>query len=413
MIDYLNDFFIDKFISKRVKNTNVSIIKQMMYLAYEEMRKGRNIVSLSVGIPFYKMPQYLKLRVIEKLKDKPDIDKYTFFAGLDHLRELIAFKIEKDLKIKTSRDDILITPGSMGGLMYALTTILNKGDEVILFSPYFSSHAEQIKLAEGIPIEVPLIEPKEKDGFYRINFEVLQKKISKKTKAIIVCSPSNPTGAVLLKDDLLQLAEIIKKNNLYLINDEVYDFLIYEENMEYFNISSIKDLWPKVIRCWSFSKKYGMTGWRLGYLHTNNELIKHILKVHDSTIVCVNHLAQEAGYIALKEEEKFKEELKENKKLLKKNRDLICERLDRLSDLFYYIKPQGAYYVFPRYNLQMTSIEFAKKLLYEAGVAVVPGIGFGNVGEYHIRISFGGSFDEINNAFDRIEKWWKNYKNKK
>lgn len=413
MIDYLNDFFIDKFISKRVKNTNVSIIKQMMYLAYEEMRKGRSIVSLSVGIPFYKMPQYLKLRVIEKLKDKPDIDKYTFFAGLDHLRELIAFKIEKDLKIKTSRDDILITPGSMGGLMYALTTILNKGDEVILFSPYFSSHAEQIKLAEGIPIEVPLIEPKEKDGFYRINFEVLQKKISKKTKAIIVCSPSNPTGAVLLKDDLLQLAEIIKKNNLYLINDEVYDFLIYEESIEYFNISSIEDLWPKVIRCWSFSKKYGMTGWRLGYLHTNNELIKHILKVHDSTIVCVNHLAQEAGYIALKEEEKFKEELKENKKQLKKNRDLMCERLDRLSDLFYYVKPQGAYYVFPRYNLQMTSIEFAKKLLYEAGVAVVPGVGFGNVGEHHVRISFGGSFDEINDAFDRIEKWWKNYKNKK
>lgn len=405
------NFFHNNIVANRVKSANISAIKKMMALAFEETRKGKEIVSLSVGIPFYKMPKYLKEQTLKALAEKADIDKYTFFAGMDKLRDLIASKIRDQMQIKTTREEILITPGSMGALMYTMTTILNKGDEVILFSPYFSSHAEQIKLAEGIPVEVPLIEPNKKDGFYRIDFDLLNKKINKKTKAILVCSPANPTGAVLLKQDLLKLAEIIKKNNLYLINDEVYDFLIYD-NKEYFNISTIKDLWPKVIRCWSFSKKYGMTGWRLGYLHTNHKLIQHILKVHDSTIVCASHVAQEAGYIALSSDKELEEELLRNKKQFEKNRQLICQRLDRLSDLFSYIKPQGAYYIFPKYHLKMKSINFAKKLLYEAGVAVVPGIGFGKAGEYHIRISFGGYFEDINKAFDKIEKWWRVYKNK-
>lgn len=131
-----------------------------------------------------------------------------------------------------------------------------------------------------------------------------------------------------------------------------------------------------------------------------------MLKIHDSTIVCASHIAQEAGYAALLEDN---DELQKNKKSLEYNRDLICKRLDKLSDLFSYIKPQGTYYILPKYNLDLKSVEFAKKLLYEAGVAVVPGSGFGEAGEGHIRMSFGGFAKDIDEAFDRIEKWWKSY----
>lgn len=406
MLENSNDFGTENVLSDGAKNANVSAIKEIMYLTGKEIEKGRDIVSLSVGIPFYKMPKKIREHAVEKLTEKPNIDKYTFLTGMPELRKAIVEDIKKNLNIDTTTDEILVTPGSMGGLMYTMTAILNKGDEVVMFSPFFSSHAEQIKLSEGIPVAVPLIKPKGKDGHYRIDLEGVKKAISKKTKAILVCNPANPTGAVLLKEDLVALAKIIKDKGIYLINDEVYDFLVYD-NHEYFNIATIKELWPRVIRCWSFSKKYGMTGWRLGYLHTNKELIKHILKIHDSTIVCAPHIAQEAGLAALRYTHP---ELPENKEALKRNRDLICQRLDRLSDLFSYVKPQGAYYVLPKYSVDIGSVEFAKKMLYEAGVAIVPGIGFGPDAEGHVRMSYGGSASEINEAFDRIEKWWKDHK---
>lgn len=408
MIENTNELGTLDVLSSGVKNANVSAIKEMMYLTGKEIEKGRDIVSLSVGIPFYKMPNNIRVHVAKMLSEKPNIDKYTFLTGMPELRRAIVEDMKKSLRIDATIDEILVTPGSMGGLMYTMTALLNNGDEVIMFSPYFSSHAEQIKLSEGVPVAIPLIRPKEKGGHYRIDLEGVKKAISSKTKAILVCNPANPTGAVLLKEDLVALAEIIKDAGIYLINDEVYDFLVYD-NHEYFNIATIKELWPRVVRCWSFSKKYGMTGWRLGYLHTNKELIKHILKIHDSTIVCAPHISQEAGLAALQ----FKHpELPENKEALRKNRDLICQRLDRLPDLFSYVKPQGAYYILPEYSVDMDSVEFAKKILYEAGVAVVPGVGFGPDAERHVRMSYGGSSEEINEAFDRLEKWWADQKKK-
>lgn len=408
MLENSNDLGTLEILSDGTKNANVSAIKEMMYLTGKEIEKGRDIVSLSVGIPFYRMPKKIRDHVTEKLSEKPNIDKYTFLTGMPELRTAIVEDIKRSLGLDATIDEILVTPGSMGGLMYTMTAILNKGDEVIMFSPYFSSHAEQIKLSEGVPVAIPLIRPKEKDGHYRIDLEAVKKAINKKTKAILVCNPANPTGAVLLKEDLVALAKIIKEAGIYLINDEVYDFLVYDDH-EYFNIATIKELWPRVIRCWSFSKKFGMTGWRLGYLHTNRELIKHILKIHDSTIVCAPHIAQEAGLAALRYSHP---ELPENKEALKRNRDLICQRLDRLSDLFSYVKPQGAYYILPKYSVDMDSVEFAKKILYEAGVAIVPGVGFGSDAERHVRMSYGGSAQEINEAFDRLEKWWSDCKKK-
>ena len=241
---------------------------------------------------------------------------------------------------------------------------------------------------------------------YRLDIDKIRKAISNKTKAIILNNPQNPTGAVFLEEDLRKLADILSATKIYVITDEVYDFLVYDD-YSYFNIATIKKLWPRVIRCCSLSKKYGMMGWRIGYLHTNKKLLMNILKIHDANIVCAPHISQEAAIAALTGPQDV---VKDHKKWLKQNRDLICERLERLADLFSYIKPRGTYYVFPRFNLPIKSIEFAKKLLYEAGVVTIPGVGFGPDGEYHLRLSFGSSPDEISKSFDKIETWWKSNK---
>ncbi|MBI3379215.1 aminotransferase class I/II-fold pyridoxal phosphate-dependent enzyme [Candidatus Gottesmanbacteria bacterium] len=387
-------------LAKRLQNTSVSVIKEMMYLGAQEQALGKSIVSLGVGLPFYPAPKHIHDHVKKILDEKPDIDKYTLLIGLPTLRKIVADISRKSLGFPVSIDEILITPGSMAALFYSLLALVNPGDEVILPSPYFSSNAEQVSIAEGIVIPVPMIE--DKTVGFRLNVPAIKKAISPKTKAIVINNPQNPSGAVYVKEDLKELADILAGTNIYVITDEVYDYLIYDKS-ECFNIASIQKLWPKVIRCASLSKKYGMMGWRIGYLHTNRDLLMNILKIHDANIVCAPHISQEAAIAALTGPQDI---VKHHVEWLAENRDAICKRLDNLPDLFSYVPPKGAYYVFPKYNLNINSIEMAKKLLYEAGVVTVPGIGFGPDGEYHLRMSFGSSVSDINNAFDRIEKLW-------
>lgn len=387
-------------LADRLQNTSVSVIKEMMYLGAQEAAKGKSVVSLGVGLPFYPAPKYIHDHVKKILDEKPDIDKYTLLTGLPELRRIVSDISSKNLRFEVTADEILITPGSMAALLYSMLALVNPGDEVILPSPYFSSNAEQVSIAQGEVIPVPMIEDKNK-GF-RLNVNAIKKSITAKTKAIIINNPQNPTGAVYLREDLEALADILTGTNIYVITDEVYDYLVYDER-ECFNIASIKKLWPKVIRCCSLSKKYGMMGWRIGYLHTNKDLLMNILKIHDANIVCAPHISQEAAIAALTGPQDV---VQHHVTWLAKNRATICKRLDTLPDLFSYVPPKGAYYVFPKYSLSVNSIEMAKKLLYEAGVVTVPGIGFGPEGEYHLRLSFGSSVEDINNAFDRIEKWW-------
>lgn len=391
-------------LAKRLHNTSVSVIKEMMFLGAQEAAKGKDVVSLGVGIPYYPAPPHIHTRAEEQLNKKPDIDKYTLLIGLPSLRKIFSEKATQELGFTVTPDEVLVTPGSMGGLLYTMLALVDPGDEVILPSPYFSSHGEQIAIAEGKAVPVAMI--KDNTEGFRLDLEKIEGAITKKTKAILVNNPQNPTGALFPKKDLLDLAEIIKRHNLYLITDEVYDYLVFD-GLPYFNIATVKELWPKVIRCCSLSKKYGMMGWRIGFLQTNRNLLMHILKVHDATIVCAPHISQEAAIAALSGPQDC---VAEHVAGLLKNREAICQRLDHLSDLFQYVKPRGTYYVFPKYKLNLKSIEMAKKLLYEAGVVTVPGIGFGPEGENHLRLSFGSPLSDIHKSFDRIEEWYKKFK---
>lgn len=374
-----------------------------MYLAGEEREKGKHIISLGVGIPYYPAPSHIHEHVKTQLDQKKDIDKYTFFTGIPALRKLFARESSDMLGWDVSLEDILVTAGSIGGLFATMLALVDPGDEVILPSPYFPSYAEQVLIAGGSPVSVPL---KQSTDSYRLDVAAIRKNITKKTKAILINSPHNPSGAVFAKEDLMALADMVHGTSAYIITDEVYDYLTYDA-AAYFNIATIQSLWPRVVRCCSLSKKYGMMGWRLGYLHTNHDLLMHILKIHDASLVCASHVSQEAAIAAVSGPQDV---VAHHRHLLAENRTLICRRLDQLPDLFSYIKPEGTYYVFPKFSPSASSIDIAKQLLYEAGVVTVPGIGFGQAGEGHLRLSFGAPAEDINGAFDRIEHWWKQRK---
>ena len=232
------------------------------------------------------------------------------------------------------------------------------------------------------------------------DIEKFKKAITSKTKAIFYCNPNNPTGTIYTKKQLLELAELAQKHNLFLISDEVYKDFTYDGE-KIFSLAEIPELRKRIIRLYGFSKAYAMTGWRVGYLHTDAEIAKEILKVHDSLVTCAPVISQYAAMGALEMGEKAI--LKFNKSY-KKRRDLVCARLDKLEKIFSYVKPQSSYYVFPKILNDNNSWDFALNLLNKSQVAVIPGMAFGNNGEGHIRISYGCSAKDINESFDRMEK---------
>lgn len=382
--------------AKRVKDIEVSLIRYMPVLA----SKVPGVISLGQGIPSFELPEYIREKLIEALRTQKDINKYSLEPGLPILKEEIAKYLEKTKKIKVNPEkELCITKGAIGGLFCAITAIVEKGDEVILLTPAYEPHIEQVKFAEGKPVFVPLIEEKG----WKPDINAIKAAITKKTKALIICDPSNPTGGVFEKDDLGEIANLAIGADLYIITDETYDFLTYESK-EHYSLLSMPDVRDRLVACFSFSKKYAMTGLRVGYVFAPEKILNEILKVHDESTICAPTPSQYAAFFALTAPQDFVEKFKEE---FTKRRNLICERLDKLSDLFEYQKPMGAYYIFPKVKLAMKSLEFSKKLLYEAGVITIPGSAFGPSGEGHIRLSFTGEEKEINKAFDRIENYWK------
>ncbi len=405
--------------SKRVKDIEISLIRYMPVLA----SKVPDAVSLGQGMPSFELPEEIKEKLIEALRTIKDINKYSLEPGLPILKEEVTKYLEKTKNVKINPEkEICITKGAIGGLFCTISSLIEKGDEVIILTPAYEPHIEQVKFAEGKPIFVPLIE---KLG-WRPNFDAIESSITKKTKAIIICDPSNPTGGVFEKEDLKKIADLANKFDLFIITDETYDFLTYDEKdynppttsshsslrserAPHFSLLSFPEVRDRLIACFSFSKKYAMTGFRVGYVVSPENIMNQILKVHDESTICAPTISQYAALFALTSPQNFVQKFKEE---FQKRRDLICQRLNQLKDLFEYQKPKGAYYIFPKLKLPIKSKDFSLKLLYETKVITIPGIAFGPSGEGHIRLSFAGKEEDINEAFNRIEKFWINLKNK-
>lgn len=370
--------------------------------------KHPDVISLAQGIPSFDTPGCIKRRV-ERALNKGVVAKYSLSAGLPELRELIELSLARDNMFYDWQKEIIVTAGAIQGITATILAITRQGDEVIIPSPTYTSYREVINLAGCKPVYVPL---NEKEG-WAFDLEKFESAITKKTKAIFYCNPNNPTGTIYTKEQLGGLAKLAEKHNLYIICDEVYKDFIFdpEHSGNFFSLAEIPELRKRVIRIFSFSKPYAMTGWRVGFLHSDESIVKEILKVHDCLVTCAPVISQYAAMGAL---EMGEGDLKRFVNDFKNNRDLICSRLDKLNYVFKYAKPNSAYYVFPSFakatdgKPQAGSWRFALDLLEKTKVAVVPGVAFGPNGEGHVRFNFGRNKEDINKAFDRMDEYFSN-----
>ncbi|MCD4761897.1 aminotransferase class I/II-fold pyridoxal phosphate-dependent enzyme [bacterium] len=380
---------------ERTRDLRLSIIKQMELKA----SKYTDVISLAQGIPSFDTPDCVKRRV-ERALSRGVVAKYSLSPGLPELRELIEISLAREKMYYDWQKEILVTAGSIEGITASILAITTPGDEIIIPEPTYTSYREVIRLAGCKPVFVSLNEEKG----WTFELEQYKKAITEKTKAIFYCNPNNPTGTIYTKNQLMDLAKLAEKHDLFLISDEVYKDFIYGKK-EFFSLAEIPELRKRVIRIFSFSKAYAMTGWRIAYLHSDEENVKEIIKVHDALVTCAPVISQYGAMGAL---EMADDDIKKFNTAYEKRRNITCGRLKKLSNEFSFVLPNSSYYVFPKIKgNEKNSWEFSNDLLDKAQVAVVPGMAFGPSGEGHIRISFGRSEDDIEKAFDRIDKYFK------
>lgn len=319
------------------------------------------------------------------------------------LKDLILKDVERLYGFTPKLEEIYLTVGGIGALFSALMALIQKGDEVIYFDPSYPLHLSQIHLTRAKPVFVSFIE----ENGWSIDLRKLKDSITKKTKAVILTNPNNPTGTVLSRKEVEELSEVIVANNLILILDEAYDFLVYEG--EVYSPMRVPELRERTVLCKSFSKEFAMTGWRIGYALAHPKIIRKINDVHTyfsispATSSIVAAIAVLSDIRGQKAREGFIEEFR-------KSREAICQRLERLLKLFSYQKPKGAYYVFPRIlGFDLPALDFAKLLVDEAKVVTIPGTAMGPSGAGHLRMSFAAQSDYIDKAFDRIDNFAKNH----
>lgn len=385
----------DEGISRRVQNIAVSAIKEMPLLA----QKVPDCVSLGQGIPSFPTPEHIVEAVCRHLRDSAWSGKYTLGPGLPALRRAFADMLVRERGLWVDPEtEICITVGAMEGLCASILTLVDSGDEVLLPSPNYASHIEQVLLAEGHPVFFPL-----KPESWQLDMKALQKAISPRTKVLILCHPHNPTGAVFAKEDLQLVAQWALEHRFFILCDETYDFLTYD-GRPYWSVLSMPELRRQVIGVFSFSKKYAMTGWRVGAMVAPADILDQVMKVHDAATICAPTPSQVAALAAL---EGPQECVAHFRKTLQARRDRVCAFLDRMAPRLSYIRPQGAYYVMVKFPPQIgDSVTTALRLLHEARVMTIPGSAFGPGGEGHVRLSFGGTEAELDEAMERLAQWF-------
>jgi len=383
-------------IAHRVSQIPKSAIHEMTRLS----RDVEDVAFLSWAKPTSGTPEHIGNAAIMAIKDGL-VGGYSENAGLVRLREAIVHKLRRDNHIDANVSQLIVTVGAIEGLAAAIMAIIDPGDEVLMFPPTYSTHIRQVTIASGTPVLVPTIE---EEGF-ALDFDAIRKAITAKTKAIVCCSPNNPTGTVYSEGELRQLAEIALEHDLMIITDEAYEYFVFD-GLTHFSLASIPELRKHVISCYTFTKTYAMTGWRIGYLHADEELIPQITKAHIPFAICAPVVSQYAALAALEGPQDCITEFREH---YLSTRNLMCERLDKLDSVFAYQKPRGSYLMFPRILLEegRDSAAFCIRLLKEGKVSTTPGIAFGPSGQRHLRLSFCVPANVINTAFDRMEEFYK------
>ncbi len=392
MLDY------SKFLNKKVVNVKPSGIRKFFSIA-EEMD---DVISLGVGEPDFLTPWHIRRTAIDYL-DK-GATRYTANAGLLALREEICNYYSRKFKIDYNpKEEVLVTVGGSEGIDMAIRTLISNEDEVLVIEPSFVCYKPIVETSGGIP--VPLI-TKEENSF-KLDAETLKNAITDKTKLLILPYPNNPTGAVMRKGELEEIAAIVIKHNLFVISDEIYSELTYG-NEEHCSIASIDGMQERTIVINGFSKTYSMTGWRLGYALGPEPVISQMTKLHQFAIMSAPTNSQYAAIEALKYGDKDIAKMREDYDM--RRRFTVNAFREIGLDCF---EPEGAFYVFPCIkSTGLSSNEFCERLIMEKHVAVIPGTAFGDCGEGFIRVSYCYSIDNIRKAIDKIGEFVEELKEK-
>jgi aspartate/methionine/tyrosine aminotransferase len=383
-----------RWVSARAREGKISAIKEMAMLS----AKTPNAASLAWGLPSFRTPEPIRRAIAEELESDPAIGMYALPDGLPKLRYAAAREHRRTMGVAVDPErNVMITAGNMEGLHVLLQAIIDPGDQVIVTDPGFVSHFQQIRINGGEPVFWPMDEA----AGWQLDVDALPGLITGRTKAIVLVTPSNPTGAILTEDTLRRVGAITREHGLLVILDDPYRHFTYENRGRFFDLASVPELTDHVAYLFTFSKCYAMSGWRVGYMIVPEHLKLQAVKLHDLAMICTPRISQLAALAAL---EGGQSHLTEFETILNRRRSLICERLDRVAHVFRYVRPEGAYYVFPRIVAEhRDSIDFAHRLLQEARVTVTPGSAFGPSGEHHVRMAYCVEDDVINTAFDRIE----------
>ena len=361
--------------------------------ARELKQNGVEVVNLGGGDPDFATPGHIISSAINAINS--GFTHYVASKGIPEFRKAISAKFARDNQAEYDPDsEIIVTAGGKMALFIALAAIVEPGDEVIYFDPAWVSYEPLIRILGAIPVDVPL---HQEDNF-ELNRDELKRRISPRTKAMIVNSPNNPTGRVLTLDELKSLAHVAGENNIWVLSDEIYESIIFDghKHISPASLPEIKDL---TITINGMSKAYAMTGWRLGYLGAPAPLCEQILKIQSHVVTCASSFSQIAGVAALESSQHCVEEMV---KEYDRRRRFMVDALNAIPGVDCPL-PEGAFYLFPRVDYQgMDSNELAKYLIEKANVAVTPGVAFGDMGRQNIRLHFATSMDDLQQAIAHI-----------
>ncbi len=369
-----------------------------------EMRAaGKDVIGLGAGEPDFDTPDNIKEAAIEAIR-KGDT-KYTAVDGTPALKKAIQDKFNRENNLKYNTDEISVGTGGKQVLYNAFMATINKGDEVLIPAPYWVSYPDIILLAGGKP---KIVKCEEKDNF-KLTPKKLKKAMSKKTKWIILNSPSNPTGSAYTKDEIISLSKILLKyNKTYILSDDIYEHIIYD-NFKFFTIAQIDKLKKRTLTMNGVSKSYSMTGWRIGYAAGPKEIIKAMAKIQSQSTSNPTSISQAAAVEALNGTQEF---IKKRSDSFKERRDFVVDSLNNIKGINC-LKPEGAFYVFPSCKKLLgkktklkTDKDFVEKLLEQSEVAVVQGSAFGLDG--YFRISYATSMENLKKAMGRIKSFCEN-----
>lgn len=366
----------------------------MLARCRELEREGKEIIHMEIGEPDFNTPDNIVEVAIKALKEGEH--HYTPSKGILPLRETVAGYISKTRNIDVHPDEVVISPGGKSMIFYPIMACVDHGDEVLYPNPSYPPYKSHIQFAGGIPVPVPLLEEKN----FAFDVDELESRITPKTKMLIINSPNNPTGGMILEDDYARIAGLVRKHNLIVLSDEIYSRIIYD-GLKHVSLISQPGMREHVILLDGFSKTYAMTGWRLGYGVMPKQIAEFITKLNLNIASCTNTFVQIAGIEALKGSQ---DEINKMVEEFTKRKDFIIKGFNELPGISCK-SPLGAFYAFPNVkNLGMPSRELSELLLREAGIACLPGTSFGEYGEGYLRFSYATSLENIEKCLMKMRR---------